>query len=346
MMDWQDKCFSWRDLLSASQQEDAFNDVEFVVKGVVLKANSWILAMASPVMFANFFGPLAVKDGNPVYINDEMGTARGFRAMINFIYNEDKYSITDLLEGKEEITESDELEKLMELLTFGDKYQIKSLVIFCRNVLIQKIKFSRENVSQMYEVICKYNLLNVEYQMLITQMKAYQSSVVDVPMFRTSVEPSVNERTNFQLKFKVNQEALFHFDAKNHHNMNYDHQDEVHGVSHYQSISWEPKNGRREIEGGDTIGDNGIITCKFYAQANTEITLGLLMSCSAGTYSLKDYILTDGFTLTKSFTGKFSAEDLEIEIIEVNNKPFMEAITSHECLPLAKLSFQRLGWGA
>jgi len=338
MMDWQDKCLSLRDRFAASQQEDAFNNVEFVIKGVLLKANSWILAMASPVMFAHFFGPLAVKDGNPIYINDEMGTARGFRAMIDFIHNEDKYSITDLLEGKEKITKSEELEKLMELLAFGDKYQIKLLIIFCRNVLIKKIKFSRENVSQMHEVICKYNLLTVEYQMFIAQIKAYQFAIIDVPIIDKFIDPSVNLRTDYQIKFKVNQDALFHFDAKNHAYMNYDQQFEAHECSRYGSISWEPKNGRREIEGGEY--SDGVITCKFYAEANTEITLGFIMCERAGTYSLYDSILTD------SFTGKFSTEDLEIEIIEVNYKPFREAITSHECLPLAKLSFQRLEWGA
>jgi len=338
MMDWQDKCLSLRDRFAASQQEDAFNNVEFVIKGVLLKANSWILAMASPVMFAHFFGPLAVKDGNPVYINDEMETARGFRAMINFTYNEETYSIADLLEGKEGITESEELERLMELLIFGDKYQIKSLIVFCRNALIKNIEFSRENVSEMYEVMCKYNLLTVEYEMFIAQMKAYQCMIIDVAIFAPWVDPSVNPRTNYQMKFKVNQDALFHFDTKNQHNMNYDHQLEMHGCSHYLSIYWEPKNGRRETEGGEY--SDGVIACKFYAEANTEITLGFLMSDMAGTYSFEDFNLHD------SFTGKFNTEDLEIEIIEVNNKPFREAITSHERLPLAKLSFQRLGWGA
>jgi len=338
MMDWQDKCLSLRDRFAASQQEDAFNNVEFVIKGVLLKANSWILAMASPVMFAHFFGPLAVRDGNPIYINDEMGTARGFKAMINFIYNEDKYSITDLLEGKENITESGELERLMELVAFGDKYQIKSLIFFCRNALIQKIKFSRENVSQMYEVICKYNLLTVEYQMFITEMKAYQSSVVDVFIIDNHIEPSVNPHTTFQMKFKVNQDALFHFDAKNHHNMNYNQQYEANGCSKYLAIHYKTKNGKIETQGGEE--SDGVITCKFFVEANTEVTLWFLLCSTAGTYTLDDFMLAD------SFTGKFSTDDLEIEIIEVNNKPFIEAITLHKCLPVAKLSFQRLGWGA
>merc|ERR1719319_638586 len=290
-------------------------------------------------MFAHFFGPLAVKDGNPIYINDEMGTARGFRAMIDFIHNEDKYSITDLLEGKEKITKSEELEKLMELLAFGDKYQIKLLIDFCRNVLIKKIKFSRENVSRMHEVICKYNLLTVEFQIFIAQMKAFQCTIIDVDIFPPWAEdPTVNLQTKYQIKFKVNQDALFHFDAKNHQYINYNQNFEANGCSRYQCIYWEPKNGRRETEGCEN--SNGVITCKFYAAANTEITLGFIMSDMAGTYSLNKYFLND------SFIGKFSKEDFEIEIIEVNNKPFREAATSNERLPLAKLSFQRMGWSA
>jgi len=333
-MDWQDNCFSRGDRIAASRQEDAFNDVEFEVKGVKLKANSWILAMASPVLFANFYGPLAVKDRNPVVIND--GTARGFRAMIDFIYAEENYSITDLLEGKEGITESEELEKLMELLIFGDKYQIKSLITFCRNILIQKIKFSRQNVAQMHDVICKYDLLTVEYQMFITRMKA--CAIVDVAIFPSFFVPGRyrygNELPKSTIKFKVNQDALFHFDATK-QGINYV---DMLQESFYYGISWEPKDGQKEIVDDRDFQEN-IIIAKFHAKANTEITLEFKMAHGADIFCLDNSCSGMPF-------GKFSTEDLEVEIIEVNKKPFREAVASGECLPFAKFSFQRLGWGA
>jgi len=340
-MDWQDKCFSRGDRIAASRQEDAFNDVEFEVKGVIMKANRQILAMASPVLFANFYGPLAVTDGKPVLINDEMGTARGFRAMIDFIYNEENYSITDVLEGKEGITESGELEKLMELLIFGDKYQIKSLINFCRNVLIQKIKFSRQSVAQMQDVICKYDFLTVENQMLNTQIQAFRSAIVDVAIFPSSYTPG---RYNDELcknppkstiKFKVNQDVLFHFDAKK-QGINY--KECCGGESHYVGISWQPKDGHKEIVEDKDFEDNAIITT-FHAESNTEITLEFKMADGAEILCFNDLCAGMPF-------GKYSTEDIEVEIIEINNKSFREAVTSMEPLPFTKFSFQRLGWGA
>jgi len=332
-MDWQDLCFSWKERITAARQEDVFNDVEFVVKGVKYKAISWILAMASPVMFAHFYGPLADKERNPVYINDEMGSARGFEAMLSFIH-EEGYSIRNLLEGKQKITGSEELEKLMELLVFGDKYQIKSLITFCRNVLLQKIKFTRENVSEMNDVMCKYISLTTEYQMFDTQMKAYQSAILDVIIFNgfwhTPRRQTANPK-NYQIKFKINQDALFHFDAKK-QGINYEQEQDL---SWYVGIYWKPKNGPKEIV--EDFNLNPIVTT-FYAQANTEITLEFKMDDEGNTYSFHD---NDSFT-----DSPFTTDDLEVEILEINNKPFREAILNKESLPISKLSFRHLRWGA
>ena len=358
-MDWQDKCFSWRDRLSASRKEKAFNDVKFIVKGRVMRANSWILGMTSPVMFALFFGPLADKNKKPVYINDEMGTTRGFEEMMNFVYKEDKYDIADLLGGKERISKSEELEKLMELLFFGDKYQMKSLIALCRNMLIKNIKFTRENVTKLYEVIHKYSLFTVEFQIFMTQMRAYQYKVVDVDIFpwvsnignKSMSCQEVNPQISYQIKFKVNQNVLYHFDANDHSEMNYDPGSTSfgasHHTSHYMGISWEPKNGRSETEGGKH--SNGLYrVCKFHAEANTEITLNFLMHEWAATYDLGDWdcdmLSSDDLALASSAI--FHAEDLECEIIEVNGKSFKEAIASNEHFPISKLNFQRMGWDA
>jgi len=338
-MDWQDSCFSWSERIAASRQEDAFNDVEFIVKGVKYKANSWILAMASPVMFAHFYGPLADKDRKPVYINDEMGSARGFEALLSFIHEED-YSITNLLDRKQKITEGEELEKLMELLVFGDKYQIKSLITFCRNVLIQKIQFSRENVSEMKDVMCKYTVLTTEYQMFNTQMKAYQCAILDVVIFeRWSYAPrrqTANPK-NYQIKFKVNHNVLFHFDATK-QGINYD---QDHEVSRYIGIYWKPKNGPEEIV--EDFNEEAIIT-NFHAEANTEITLKFKMTDGAEIFSFDDEDSYSGNPYIPRTIDPI--EDFEVDILEMNNKPFREAITNNEGIPISKLCFRLLEWGA
>jgi len=333
-MDWQDSCFSWKERIAASRQEDAFNDVEFIVKGVKYKANSWILAMASPVMFAHFYGPLADKERNPVYINDEMGSATGFEAMLSFIH-EEGYSITDLLDGKQQITKGEELEKLMELLVFGDRYQIKSLITFCRNILLQKIKFTRQNVSEMNDVMCKYNSHTLEYQMFDTQMKAYQGAILDVNIgyWHTPRQQTANPK-NYQIKFKINQDALFHFDARK-QGINYEQEQDL---SWYVGIYWKPENGPKEIV--EDFNLNPIVTT-FYAQANTEITLEFKMDDISGAAKTCSFDDPDLFN-----DSPLKTEDLEVEILEMNNKPFREAISSKEGLPITKLSFRRLGWSA
>jgi len=346
-MAWQDKCSSWRSRLSASRQDDAFSDIEFAVISpksdltlAMVKANRTILAMASPVMEAQFYGPLSVNNGNYIPVKDEMGSVRGFKAMIDFIYN-DKYSIADLLTGKEVITESDQLERVMELLFYGDKYQIKSLVSFCRNLLLHKIKLNRGNMFTMYNVICKYKLLAVDYQIVIAKIKAFEDAIVEIVIFESwgnmgslAVQQTAGAEKIYQMTFKINKDALLVFNVdkqgtENHENMFIG--------SIYRSISWEPKNGCCEIAEGKEV-----LSTKFYAEANIENTLQVEMcdGLTFGSFGCGQYMATES---KATHSGKFKKDDLEIEIIKVNGKPFDEAIAANECLPISVLSFQPLG---
>jgi len=346
-MAWQDKCSSWRSRLAASRQDDVLNDAEFAVGvyGIPVRANRAILAMASPVMKALLYGPLSANNKTIIPIND--GTARGFMAMIDFIYDEDKYSIKDLLDGKEEMTTSEDLAQVMELLYFADKYQIKSLISFCRNLLIHKIKLNRGNMFSMYNVICKYNVLQVDYRIVTAQIKVFESAVVDIAIHHKRVNELGGDADRahiYQLKFKVNQDALLLFDQDK---QNLHGKEEIvfhdackaknmeHGEheSHYKSISFEPKNGCREMAKGTEINKT-----KFYAEANIENTLEI--EVCQGTV---DACPTFGFhKFSAAHNGKFKTDNLEMEIIQMNGKVFKEAVISDERMPMSVLCFQPL----
>jgi len=350
-MAWQDNCFSWRSRLAGSRQDDVLNDAEFGVYGVSVRANRAILAFASPVMRALFYGPLSANNKNIITIKDEMGTVQGFMAMIDFIYDEDKYSIKDLLDGREEIGTIEDLARVMELLYFADKYQIRSLISFCRNLLIHKIKLNRGNMFSMYNVICKYNVLEVDYRIVTAQIKAVESAVVDIAIFsgfvRNSYATDIGQNI-YRLKFKVNQDALLLFDQDKQYlhrkedivfHDSCETQDEEHHVSHYKSISWEPESGCTEIAKGTQIN-----TTKFYAKANIENTLQFEVCHGEynppfGTYGFSNF--------SYAHNGKFKTDNLEIEIIEVNGTVFKEAVMSdepiHMRMPMSVLSFQPLG---
>jgi len=352
-MAWQDKCTSWRSRLAASRHDDVLNDAEFCVgvDGVPVSANRAILAFASPVMKALFYGPLSANNKSIISINDEMGTVRAFKAMIDFIYDEDNYSIQDLLDGKEEITTSEELAQVMELLYFADKYQIKSLISFCRNLLIHKIKLNRGNMFNMYNVICKYKVLEVDYRIVTAQIKAFEGTVVDIHIFNHfgrdmfATDYGYWKPNIYRLKFKVNQDALLTFDQDKQYLLKKEivfHDDcetQEHHEPHYKSISWEPQNGGREIANGKQIN-----TTKFYAKANIENTLQLEVCQGTEDASIpfSVYGFSDLSYAEVAHNGKFKTDNLEIEIIEVNGKVFKEAVISDERMPMSVLSFQPL----
>jgi len=171
-MSWHDECNSWISRIAASRNDDELNDVEFEIDEYTEKANRTILSLASPIMRTAFYGSLAEKPGVPIVVED--GTPRGFMYMLDFVYNEDRYSIKDLLDGREEISECDDLKKLMELAYFGDKYQINSLLSFCRNILIYKIKLTNENVVNLYSVNDEFKtVLNTEYRIVDSSIKVF-----------------------------------------------------------------------------------------------------------------------------------------------------------------------------
>merc|ERR1719186_225266 len=120
---------------------------------------------------------------NSISVTDGAITRRGFKAMIDFIYKEGNYSISNLLSGKEEVSLSDELAVVMELLYVGDIYLINSLVIFCRNILINKIRITRSNMKSMFDVMRNFVVLNDAYQIVTAQIKEVENVIVDILLF-------------------------------------------------------------------------------------------------------------------------------------------------------------------
>merc|ERR1712080_100133 len=197
---------------------------------------------------------------------------------------------------------------------------------------------TRGNMMSMANVIRNYVFLDVPYQIVTAQIKAIENAIVDVLLFNDVNDGGTNrtgDSKDYEIKFKVNENALLVFDIDKQmtdfHEACSNHENHV---SQYGSITWEPENGRKEIMEGGRI--NG---AKFFAQSNVKITLGMNMMCDGfGTHELDASWPRNVFPRD----GKFKAEDLEVEVLEVNGKAYEEALEEREYIPLAVLSFQPL----
>jgi len=321
-MAWQDGCFSLQSRLKASKDTN-LTDVEFIVGGGTLKASRFMMACYSPVMEALFYGPtgLAAVAGVPVDIRD--GTFRGFKGMLDFIDQENDFTLADLLEdpGKEEITESDELERVLEVLFFADKYQINSLISLCKNALLYEIKFSSRNIAPMFNAISSYqdNLREV-FSLLISKMKDFEQTFFDIEIADTKQYSVVqkNDRQS-QIKFTVNKASTFRFDC---HKQTADDCNGISSSNPIKGITWQMEGSPKEIkqENKDTF--------EFYAEANKIITLNFEM-CQVSNififYEVKD--------------AKYKVDDFELEVKEVNSKPYGE-IGTRARIPFFKFSFR------
>jgi len=145
---------------------------------------------------------------------------------------------------------------------------------------------------------------------------------------------SLPQHVKSQIKFKVNQPCLFQFNVQDQHNQIY--ADELYMYKRdyswsnenpwpYRQISWKPAGGIKEVFFGIDI-----ITSKVLAKPNLEIDIDFEMA-----------ELSNQFCLDDSNDGKFMDKDerIEIQILEVNGKPFQEAIAFNLGLNLCSLRF-------
>jgi len=130
MMTWHESCNNFDSRIEASFKDDDFNDTVFLLTqqdandsdGEKVSANKAILALISPVFYAQFYGPLATRNDGPIEIVD--GTAKGFKQLINFICNPKSFKL--LVRNVAEV---------FDISYFAHKYQIESLVSLCRQSL-------------------------------------------------------------------------------------------------------------------------------------------------------------------------------------------------------------------
>ena len=138
--DWRGGDYKMTDLISrlhSRPDRDAFADVTFILPDrSQLKAHKFVLAMASPVFEAQFFGPLAdSSNNNPVTIKDVDSTA--FRRLIDCIYK----SSTKFLET--EINTKEHFQDYWLLLQAAHMYLVS-------NVMSDVNGYIEEHVMDMF----------------------------------------------------------------------------------------------------------------------------------------------------------------------------------------------------
>lgn len=124
--------------------EDSFTDVTFLLPdGSQLKAHKVILALASPVFEAQFFGPLAQKGLDEVNVRDVDGDT--FRRVIQFIYiAEDMYGYANA-----------DTEDQWRLLEAAHLYILPDLIDLCQNKLchiLHNLKISKDLIKALNDM--------------------------------------------------------------------------------------------------------------------------------------------------------------------------------------------------
>ena len=150
--------------LHSRPDRDAFADVTFILPdGSELKAHKFVLAVASPVFEAQFFGPLAdTSNNNPVTVKDVDSTA--FRRLIDCIYKSD----TDFLET--EINIKEEFQDYWLLLQAAHMYLVSNVIHACDCYIHDHVmdmfylnkyqknfdcykEFANENLSELVDIM-------------------------------------------------------------------------------------------------------------------------------------------------------------------------------------------------
>ncbi|EMS58943.1 BTB/POZ and MATH domain-containing protein 2 [Triticum urartu] len=121
-------------------------DVCFKVQNEVFHAHEIILAMRSPVFWAEFYGPMRFKHGNVKNIEDMQPGV--FIGLLHFIYTDSLPPMKDLNAGGYE-------EMLRHLLVAADKYAMKRMKSICEGKLCQR--FDQETVATTLALAVHYN---------------------------------------------------------------------------------------------------------------------------------------------------------------------------------------------
>ncbi|CAL5011190.1 unnamed protein product [Urochloa decumbens] len=111
-------------------------DVTFDVQGEVVAAHTVVLAARSPVLKAQFYGPLKEQIGEESHITIQDMQPAVFKELLHFIYADSLSPSIDDLDGDEKI----ELAK--HLLVAGDQYDVQGLRSVCETNLCESLDVS------------------------------------------------------------------------------------------------------------------------------------------------------------------------------------------------------------
>ena len=173
--DWRGGAFKMTDLVSrlhSRPDRDAFTDVTFILPdGSHLKAHKFVLAVASPVFEAQFFGPFADPSNNdPVTVKDVDSTA--FRRLIGCIYK----SSTDIPEAGI----GDQVEEYWLLLQAAHMYLISSVIHDCDRSIVDYLSDNFYSNKEMQMQDKTRQTANVKISELIEILnRASEYSVYD-----------------------------------------------------------------------------------------------------------------------------------------------------------------------
>ena len=127
--DWRERSVDLSDLIKKlhhgpPEVRDAFTDITFILDdNSEIRAHKLILALASPMFEAQFYGPLADKNQDTFEVTEvEAGT---FRKMVTFVYS------SGYIEG----CESDNNEMYWSLLEAANFFLLEGLIDHCNNEL-------------------------------------------------------------------------------------------------------------------------------------------------------------------------------------------------------------------
>eukprot|EP00112_Aurelia_sp_Birch-Aquarium-sp1_P004182 Seg1474.1 transcript_id=Seg1474.1/GoldUCD/mRNA.D3Y31 product="BTB/POZ domain-containing protein 6" protein_id=Seg1474.1/GoldUCD/D3Y31 len=125
--DWQALKSSWKGRMSHLYYSDVMSDITFKVKGERFKAHKFVMASASSVFYAMFYGPVAERRSEIEIV--DCGASDYFREFLKFVYTEE-LSLT--------------WENLFAIAYLAKKYYIPSLINECCKFLLESL--TMENV--------------------------------------------------------------------------------------------------------------------------------------------------------------------------------------------------------
>ncbi|XP_037433190.1 BTB/POZ and MATH domain-containing protein 2-like [Triticum dicoccoides] len=122
-------------------------DVSFIVGGETIEAHRLVLAMRSPVLKAELYGPMReARAGQCITVKDMQPSI--FRALLHFIY-------TDSLPGHEDFEGEENIEIIRLLLVAADRYAMERLKMVCQSILCEDL--SVDTVATTLALADQYN---------------------------------------------------------------------------------------------------------------------------------------------------------------------------------------------